>query len=120
MDDSSTAHLPHERGGFLINGDAYGSPTGHGFEMVSREGTVAYHALDPSHCSRELPEFQWDLIVLTLLLLLEGRTLAGRYPVLGERFNLNGCRAIRCVTRLIGPPGSGLPRLCLQSAYVRR
>ncbi|PWW08679.1 phosphatidylglycerol:prolipoprotein diacylglycerol transferase [Paenibacillus cellulosilyticus] len=62
--------------GCFMNGDAYGSPTGLGFGMVYREGTLAYdkYGAEPLWPA-ELFESQWDLIIFTLLLLLKRRQL---------------------------------------------
>lgn len=59
----------------LLNGDAFGSPTGSDFGLVYPEGTMAYEkygsqALWPA----EVWESQWDFIVFGLLLILKNRT----------------------------------------------
>jgi len=64
----------------LLNGDAFGSPTGSSFGLVYPEGTFAYatygsQALWPA----EVWEGQWDLIVLALLFLIKLRKVPTGY-----------------------------------------
>jgi phosphatidylglycerol---prolipoprotein diacylglyceryl transferase len=60
----------------LLNGDAYGSPTGSNFGLVFPEGSLAYDAYGSRPLwPAEVWEGQWDLIVFGLLLMLKNRTL---------------------------------------------
>ncbi len=58
----------------LLNGDAFGSPTGSNFGLVYPEGTVAYekYGSQPLYPA-EVWEGQWDFIVFGLLLILKNR-----------------------------------------------
>lgn len=60
--------------GCFMNGDAYGSPTGLGFGMIYREGTLAYEKYGAVPLwPAELFESQWDLIIFAILLMIKGR-----------------------------------------------
>lgn len=59
----------------LLNGDAFGSPTGSNFGLVYPPGTIAYEtygsqALWPA----EVWEGQWDFVVFGILLILKNRS----------------------------------------------
>lgn len=59
----------------LLNGDAFGSPTGFNFGLVYPEGTIAYDTYGSQPLwPAEVFEGQWDLIVFGLLLILKNRT----------------------------------------------
>jgi phosphatidylglycerol:prolipoprotein diacylglycerol transferase len=59
----------------LLNGDAYGSPTGSNFGLVYPEGTMAYNAYGSQPLwPAEVWEGQWDFIVFGLLLLMKNKT----------------------------------------------
>ncbi|GAB7388551.1 prolipoprotein diacylglyceryl transferase [Bacillaceae bacterium] len=58
----------------LLNGDAFGSPTGSGFGLVYPPGTIAYETYGSQPLwPAEVWEGQWDLIVFGLLLILKNR-----------------------------------------------
>lgn len=58
----------------LLNGDAYGSPTGSSFGLVYPPGTAAYVAYGSQPLwPAEVWEGQWDMIVFGLLLMLKNR-----------------------------------------------
>lgn len=58
----------------LLNGDAFGSPTGSGFGIVFPEGTMAYNTYGSQPLwPAEVWEGQWDMIVFGLLLLMKSR-----------------------------------------------
>lgn len=60
----------------LLNGDAYGSPTGSNFGLVYPEGTMAHDKYGSQPLwPAEVWEGQWNLIVFGLLLLLKNKTL---------------------------------------------
>lgn len=64
----------------LLNGDAFGSPTGSSFGLVYPPGTYAYDVYgDQPLWPAEVWEGQWDLIVLALLFLLKMRKLPTGY-----------------------------------------
>mgnify|MGYP001203682322 FL=1 len=59
----------------LLNGDAFGSPTGSNFGLVYPQGTIAYERYGSQPLwPAEVWEGQWDLIVFGLLLILKNRT----------------------------------------------
>lgn len=59
----------------LLNGDAFGSPTGSNFGLVYPPGTIAYERYGSQPLwPAEVWEGQWDLIVFGLLLILKNRT----------------------------------------------
>ncbi|MED4041066.1 prolipoprotein diacylglyceryl transferase [Niallia taxi] len=59
----------------LLNGDAFGSPTGSSFGLVYPKGTVAYETYGSQPLwPAEVWEGQWDFIVFGLLLVLKNRT----------------------------------------------
>jgi phosphatidylglycerol:prolipoprotein diacylglycerol transferase len=59
----------------LLNGDAFGSPTGSNFGLVFPEGTIAYDTYGSQPLwPAEVWEGQWDFIVFGLLLILKNRT----------------------------------------------
>lgn len=58
----------------LLNGDAYGSPTGSSFGIVYPPGTGAYERFGSQPLwPAEVWEGQWDLIIFALLLILKNR-----------------------------------------------
>lgn len=58
----------------LLNGDAYGSPTGSNFGLVYPEGSMAYAEYGSQPLwPAEVWEGQWDFIVFGLLLILKNR-----------------------------------------------
>lgn len=58
----------------LLNGDAFGSPTGSNFGLVYPPGTFAYETYGSQPLwPAEVWEGQWDLIVMALLLILKQR-----------------------------------------------
>lgn len=58
----------------LLNGDAFGSPTGSNFGLVYPEGTIAYDTYGSEPLwPAEVWEGQWDFIVFGLLLILKNR-----------------------------------------------
>lgn len=60
----------------LLNGDAYGAPTGSSFGLVYPPGTMAYERYQSQPLwPAEVWEGQWDLIILALLLILKNRKL---------------------------------------------
>ncbi|MFC4769585.1 prolipoprotein diacylglyceryl transferase [Effusibacillus consociatus] len=60
----------------LLNGDAFGSPTGSTFGIVYPPGTVAYDRYgDQPLYPAEIWEGQWNLIVFALLLVIKNRKL---------------------------------------------
>lgn len=59
----------------LLNGDAFGSPTGSNFGIVYPEGTMAYDQYGSQPLwPAEVWESQWNLIVFGLLLIFKNRT----------------------------------------------
>ncbi|WP_170007213.1 prolipoprotein diacylglyceryl transferase [Bacillus fonticola] len=59
----------------LLNGDAFGSPTGSNFGLVFPEGTMAYNTYGSQPLwPAEVWEGQWDFIVFGLLLILKNKT----------------------------------------------
>jgi phosphatidylglycerol:prolipoprotein diacylglycerol transferase len=59
----------------LLNGDAYGSPTGSSFGLVYPEGTMAYSAYGSEPLwPAEVWEGQWGFIVFGLLLIMKNKT----------------------------------------------
>ncbi|HEU4965508.1 MAG TPA: prolipoprotein diacylglyceryl transferase [Bacilli bacterium] len=59
----------------LLNGDAFGSPTGTNFGLVYPEGTFAYQTYQSQPLwPAEVWEGQWDLVVLALLLIIKGNS----------------------------------------------
>ncbi|WP_419879555.1 prolipoprotein diacylglyceryl transferase [Brevibacillus centrosporus] len=59
----------------LLNGDAFGSPTGSNFGLVYPEGSMAYNVYGSQPLwPAEIWEGQWDFIVFGLLLLMKNRT----------------------------------------------
>ncbi|MGZ6507348.1 MAG: prolipoprotein diacylglyceryl transferase [Tumebacillaceae bacterium] len=64
----------------LLNGDAFGSPTGSSFGLVYPPGTYAYDVYGSKPLwPAEVWEGQWDLIVLVLLFILKTRKLPTGY-----------------------------------------
>jgi phosphatidylglycerol:prolipoprotein diacylglycerol transferase len=64
----------------LLNGDAFGSPTGSNFGLVYPEGTYAYATYGSQPLwPAEVWEGQWDLIVLALLFLIKMRGVPTGY-----------------------------------------
>ncbi|KEO83816.1 prolipoprotein diacylglyceryl transferase [Tumebacillus flagellatus] len=64
----------------LLNGDAFGSPTGSNFGLVYPPGTFAYDTYgDQPLWPAEVWEGQWDLIVLALLFLIKMRKVPTGY-----------------------------------------
>lgn len=64
----------------LMNGDAFGSPTGSNFGLVYPEGTYAYSVYGSQPLwPAEVWEGQWDLIVLALLFLIRMRGVPTGY-----------------------------------------
>lgn len=60
----------------LLNGDAYGSPTGSNFGLVFPEGTMAYNEYGSQPLwPAEVWEGQWDFVVFGLLILMKNRVL---------------------------------------------
>ncbi len=60
----------------LLNGDAFGSPTGSGYGIVYPEGTMAYERYGSQPLwPAEIWEGQWDLVVFALLLILRNKKL---------------------------------------------
>ncbi|MDB5083888.1 MAG: lgt [Bacilli bacterium] len=58
----------------LLNGDAFGTPTGGQYGLVYPPGTVAYDTFGSQPLwPAEVWEGQWDLVVLALLLILKQR-----------------------------------------------
>lgn len=58
----------------LLNGDAFGSPTGSDFGLVYPEGTMAYQVYGSQPLwPAEVWEGQWDFVVFGLLLILKNR-----------------------------------------------
>lgn len=59
----------------LLNGDAFGSPTGSDFGLVYPKGTIAYETYGSQPLwPVEVWEGQWDLVLFGLLLILKNRT----------------------------------------------
>jgi phosphatidylglycerol:prolipoprotein diacylglycerol transferase len=59
----------------LLNGDAYGSPTGSNFGLVYPEGSMAYDTYGSQPLwPAEVWEGQWNFIVFGLLLILKNKT----------------------------------------------
>jgi phosphatidylglycerol:prolipoprotein diacylglycerol transferase len=59
----------------LLNGDAYGTPTGSNFGLVYPEGTMAFNAYGSQPLwPAEVWEGQWDFIVFGLLLAMKNRS----------------------------------------------
>ncbi|KYC75537.1 MULTISPECIES: prolipoprotein diacylglyceryl transferase [Bacillus] len=59
----------------LLNGDAFGSPTGSNFGLVYPKGTVAYDTYGSLPLwPAEVWESQWDFIVFGLILIFKNRT----------------------------------------------
>jgi len=64
----------------LLNGDAFGSPTGTNFGLVYPEGTIAYQEYGSQPLwPAEVWEGQWDLVVLALLFIFKLRKLPTGY-----------------------------------------
>jgi phosphatidylglycerol---prolipoprotein diacylglyceryl transferase len=64
----------------LLNGDAFGSPTGSTFGLIYPEGTFAYDVYGSQPLwPAEVWEGQWDLIVLALLFLIRMRKVPTGY-----------------------------------------
>ena len=64
----------------LLNGDAFGSPTGSNFGLVYPEGTYAYDVYGSQPLwPAEVWEGQWDLVVLALLFLIKMRRVPTGY-----------------------------------------
>jgi phosphatidylglycerol:prolipoprotein diacylglycerol transferase len=64
----------------LMNGDAFGSPTGGNFGLVYPEGTYAHSVYGSQPLwPAEVWEGQWDLIVLALLFLIKMRRVPTGY-----------------------------------------
>ncbi len=58
----------------LLNGDAFGSPTGSNFGLVYPKGTIAYETYGPQPLwPAEVWEGQWDLVVFAVLILLKSK-----------------------------------------------
>ncbi|KIL39351.1 diacylglyceryl transferase [Gordoniibacillus kamchatkensis] len=58
----------------LLNGDAFGSPTGSNFGLVYPPGTIAYETYGSQPLwPAEVWEGQWDFIVFGILLILKNR-----------------------------------------------
>lgn len=59
----------------LLNGDAFGSPTGSDFGLVYPEGTMAYDEYGSQPLwPAEVWEGQWDLIVFAILIVLKNKS----------------------------------------------
>jgi len=58
----------------LLNGDAFGSPTGSGFGLVYPPGTIAYDTYGSQPLwPAEVWEGQWDLLVFAILIALKNK-----------------------------------------------